>query len=79
MEDQVLHIEGRHYRLPDGTQRYLVDEAQLMTAAGHMGGELLDPLKTTIVQNQRSMTTWVLRKPKSVDGTFTGDAGTAGV
>lgn len=64
MEDQVLHIEGRHYRLPDGTQRYLVDEAQLITAARDMGGELLDPLKTTIVQNQRSMTTWVLRKPK---------------
>lgn len=65
MEDQVLHIEGRHYLLPDGTQRYLVDEAQLMRAALEMGGELLDPLKTTIVQNQRSMTTWVLSKPQS--------------
>jgi len=26
------------------------------------GGELLDPLKVTVVQNQRSMTTWVVRK-----------------
>jgi hypothetical protein len=24
-------------------------------------GELVDPLKTTVVQNQRSMTTWVIR------------------
>jgi len=27
-----------------------------------MGGELLDPLKTTVVQGQRCMTTWVVRK-----------------
>ena len=63
MEDRVHHIEGRHYRLPDGTERYLVDEAQLMSATRNMRGELLDPLKTTIVQNQRCMTTWVLGKP----------------
>jgi hypothetical protein len=33
-----------------------------MELTAQLGGELLDPLKTTIVQNQRSMTTWVLRK-----------------
>jgi tellurite methyltransferase len=27
-----------------------------------LGAEVADPLKTTIVRNQRSMTTWVLRK-----------------
>jgi len=27
-----------------------------------LGAKMLDPLKTTVVQNQRSMTTWVLRK-----------------
>jgi tellurite methyltransferase len=27
-----------------------------------LGGELLDPLKTTVVQHQRCMTTWVVRK-----------------
>ena len=27
----------------------------------HLGGELLDPLKTTVVQDQRCMTTWVTR------------------
>ena len=64
-----IGLEGRaqilgdgQYRLPDGTQRYLVDEAQLMRLTKDLGGELLDPLKTTIVQNLRCMTTWVVRK-----------------
>jgi tellurite methyltransferase len=62
MESQVEPIQGRRYRSPDGAERYLVDEALLGSAAARLGGELADPLKTTVVQNQRSMTTWVLRK-----------------
>jgi hypothetical protein len=34
----------------------------LIQAAERLGGTWIEPLKTTIVQNQRSMTTWVLRK-----------------
>ena len=62
MEQQVKPIAGRRHRLPDGTERYLVDEALLTSLTRELGGELLDPLKTTIVQNQRCMTTWVVRK-----------------
>jgi 2-polyprenyl-3-methyl-5-hydroxy-6-metoxy-1,4-benzoquinol methylase len=62
MESQFERIEGRRFRSPDGAERYLVDEALLSSIAGRLGGELLDPLKTTVVQNQRSMTTWVLRR-----------------
>jgi SAM-dependent methyltransferase len=62
IENQVQRIEGRRFRLPDGSTRYLVDEAILAEAGARLGGELVDPLKTTVVQNQRSMTTWVLRK-----------------
>jgi tellurite methyltransferase len=64
IESQVEPLEtgGRRYRLPDGTSRYLVDEALLMAHTGRLGGRLLDPLKTTVVQGQRSMTTWVVRK-----------------
>jgi SAM-dependent methyltransferase len=62
MESQVVRIEGRHYRSPDGAERYLVDEALLLSYGIRLGGMLADPLKTTIVQDQRSMTTWVLRK-----------------
>jgi len=62
MESQVRWIEGRRCSLPDGSERYLVDEPQLMSLMASLGGQLLDPLKTTIVQGQRAMTTWVVRK-----------------
>jgi SAM-dependent methyltransferase len=59
----LLHsIGGRRYRLPDGGERYLADEDLLLDATERLGGELADPLKTTLVHRQRSMTTWVLRK-----------------
>lgn len=62
MEDRVQPVAGRRHRLPDGSDRYLVDEPFLMEKTWALGGELLDPLKTTVVQNQRCMTTWVVRK-----------------
>ena len=62
MESRFERIQGRRYRSPDGSERYLVDEALLGSTAERLGAELADPLKTTIVQNQRSMTTWVVRK-----------------
>lgn len=62
MEGRSQPIEGRRYRLLDGTARYLVDEPFLMDWTARLGGKLLDPLKTTVVQGQRAMTTWVIRK-----------------
>jgi SAM-dependent methyltransferase len=62
MEDRVQLIAGRRYHLPDGSDRFLVDEPFLMEKTRALGGELLDPLKTSVVQNQRCMTTWVVRK-----------------
>lgn len=62
MEQQVRRITGRRFLLPDGSERYLVDEDLLEKATRDLGGELADPLKTTVVQNQRSMTTWVVLK-----------------
>jgi ubiquinone/menaquinone biosynthesis C-methylase UbiE len=62
MENQFEHIHGRRYRSPDGAERYLVDEPLLASLAQRLGGSLADPIKTTVVQNMRSMTTWVLRK-----------------
>ena len=55
-------IGGGRFLLPDGTQRYLVDERTLLDLTRTLGGTLVDPLKTTIVQDQRCMTTWVVRK-----------------
>lgn len=62
MEDQMQPIAGRRCRLPDGSERYLVDAALLTNLTRELGGELLDPLKTTVVQHQRCMTTWVVRR-----------------
>jgi tellurite methyltransferase len=62
MEAQLVPIEGRRHRLPDGSDRYLVDADLLMGLTRRLGGQLLDPLKTTVVQNQRCRTTWVVRK-----------------
>ena len=61
IESQIRRLDGRRALLPDGSERYLVDEAQLMRLTNHQGA-LLDPLKTTIVHGQRSMTTWTIRK-----------------
>ncbi len=68
IEGLVQPIEGRRSRLPDGSDRYLVDEALLLRLTEELGGQMLDPLKTTVVQNQRAMTTWVLRKESAGRG-----------
>jgi tellurite methyltransferase len=65
LEHQIHRVSGRRYLLPDGSERYLVDEALLTQAAKNLGGQMIDPLKTTVVQNERSMTTWILQKIKS--------------
>jgi SAM-dependent methyltransferase len=62
IESRIQPISERRFRLPDGSTRYLVDEELLMRLTGDLGATLVDPIKTTVVQNQRSMTTWVLRK-----------------
>lgn len=62
MESEVKHIEGRRYWSPDGAERYLVDAELLASLSGRLGGELADPIKTTVVHKQRAMTTWVLEK-----------------
>ncbi len=62
METRMHPLAGRRFLLPDGSERYLVDEALLAELTEELGGRLADPLKTTVVQNQRCMTTWVIRK-----------------
>jgi tellurite methyltransferase len=62
IEDRVRALGRSRFSLPDGSERYLVDEATLMEWTRNLGGQLLDPIKTTVVQDQRAMTTWVLRK-----------------
>ena len=62
MEAQIVPIAGRRYKSPDGSERYLVDDALLRALTARLDAELADPLKTTVVHGQRAMSTWVLRK-----------------
>ncbi|MFT7075130.1 MAG: SAM-dependent methyltransferase [Planctomycetota bacterium] len=60
----VVHPLGDgRYWLPDESERYLVTEKELLQATERLGGELLDPIKSTVVQSLRTMTTWVMRRP----------------
>jgi hypothetical protein len=56
------HVHGNLFVVGDGSEWYLVDEDMLLGLTEEMNGVLADPLKTTIVQDYRCMTTWVLRK-----------------
>ncbi len=55
-------LRGNIYRINDGSEWFLVDELELMQLTQQMNAVMVDPLKTTIVQDHRCMTTWVLRK-----------------
>jgi len=60
--DGFARAGGQRVRLPDGSDRFVVDEAMLLDWTERLGGRLADPLKTTNVQQTRCMTTWcVLR------------------
>jgi len=62
IEDQIQPINGRRYHLPDGSDRFLVDFEMLDKTTKSLGGEWLEPFKTVVVHNLRSMSNWCLRK-----------------
>jgi tellurite methyltransferase len=55
-------VRDNIYVIGDGSEWFLVDEEMLLDLGREMNAILVDPLKTTIVQDYRCMTTWVLRK-----------------
>jgi len=61
IEPLLTETTGR-VRLPDGTDRFVVDERLLVETTARLGGTLLDPIKTTVVQHQRAMSTWVMSR-----------------
>jgi SAM-dependent methyltransferase len=56
------------YRIGTGAEWFLVDQKMLLDLTEELNGSLVDPIKTTIVQDNRCMTTWVLRKAKQQSG-----------
>ncbi len=61
-ESRVKPLGNRRFVMPDGDERFLVDEAFVLAATHAVGGTLADSLKTSVVQDRRSMMTWVMRK-----------------
>lgn len=59
----VSRGQGR-YLLPDGSERFLVSESQLVDLTARLGGRLVDPIKSTVVQDMRCMATWIVRAPE---------------
>ncbi|WP_342645679.1 class I SAM-dependent methyltransferase [Mucilaginibacter sp. CSA2-8R] len=62
IESLVQPLGNNRYLLPDGSERFLVSEQDLMHYTQKLNGYLHEPIKTTNVQNLRCMTTWCLQK-----------------
>lgn len=62
IEDKVQPLGNGRFLLPDGSERFLVDEAMLLGYQNTFGMKQLEPLKTTNVQGLRCMTTWCVGK-----------------
>ena len=62
IKDLLIPTSNGRYMMPDGTERFVVDEQMLKDCTKNVGGTFLEPIKTTNVENIRCMTTWVLLK-----------------
>ncbi len=62
IENEVKPLDNGRYLIPDGSERYLVDQKILLDYTLQLGGKLIENIKTTNVQNLRCMTTWCLTK-----------------
>jgi 2-polyprenyl-3-methyl-5-hydroxy-6-metoxy-1,4-benzoquinol methylase len=62
IETKVKHFGDLQYLLPDGSTRFLVDEAMLTRTTEALKGVLFEPLKTVNVAGQRCMSIWCVKK-----------------
>lgn len=61
IEHLVKPLGNGRYLLPDGSERFLVNEQVLLEYTNQFG-VLYEPIKTTNVQNMRCMTTWCVQR-----------------
>jgi len=61
IETRVQPLGNCRYLLPDGSERFLVNQQTLLNYTNELGA-LYEPIKTTNVQNLRCMTTWCVQK-----------------
>jgi tellurite methyltransferase len=63
-QTKLKPLANGRFIMPDGDTRFLVDHERLIALTNELGGSLLDPLKSTVVHDRRSMGTWVVRKSR---------------
>ncbi len=59
---EFVQVRPNIFLIGDSQEWFLVDEELLLALTDELNAVLVDPLKTTVVQDYRCMTTWVLRK-----------------
>lgn len=62
MAGKLQQVQERHYQMPHGAVWFLADEDLLRSVTAWLGAAWPEPLKTVLVGQERSMTTWVLQK-----------------
>jgi len=62
VEGKLLQKGKRHYQMAHGPVWFLADAALLQALEQELHAARLEPLKTVLVGQERSMTTWVLQK-----------------
>lgn len=62
IEKLLIPTANGRFLMPDGSERFIVDEQMLRNSTTSVGGNFVEPIKTTNVENLRCMTTWVLVK-----------------
>ena len=62
IESEVEPLGSGRYRLPGGQEFFLVDREVLVGWAEARGATAIEPIKTTVVDSLRAMTTWCLVK-----------------
>ncbi|RXT02291.1 bifunctional 2-polyprenyl-6-hydroxyphenol methylase/3-demethylubiquinol 3-O-methyltransferase UbiG [Ammoniphilus sp. CFH 90114] len=65
IEKEIIPLGGGRYLLPDGTERFLVDAHRLIQLTDQLQGSFIEPIKSVLVHEQRTMTNWVLRKTRT--------------
>ncbi|WP_295653721.1 class I SAM-dependent methyltransferase [uncultured Mucilaginibacter sp.] len=63
IETLIKSLANGRYLLPDGSERFLVNQEMLLNYTKMLNARLHEPIKTTNVQNMRCMTTWCMQKP----------------
>ena len=62
LEGKLKQVEGRFYQMSHGPVWFLADEPMILELEQQLNAERLEPLKTMLVEQERGMTTWVVRK-----------------